>query len=61
MQSDPVLFDKFFGLFLSYWPHMGLIAGPILIITSRFRWRVLLQSLGVVILGISIGALVSRN
>ena len=61
MESDASLFDKILGLVLAYWPYIGILLGPILIITSRFRWRVLCQSLGVIILGVSIGAIVSKS
>jgi len=61
MESDVSLFDKLAGIVLAYWPYMGVLFGAALIIASRFRWQVLCQSFGVIILGASIGALVSKS
>ena len=61
MESDVSLFDKLAGIVLAYWPYMGMLFGSVLIIASRFRWQVLCQSFGVIILGVSIGALVSKT
>lgn len=61
MESDPSIFAKMLGIVRAYWPHLGVLCGLVLIIASRFRWRVLCQSLGVVILGIAIGALVANS
>lgn len=60
MELDASLLDRTVALFFVYWPYMGILLGPVLIIASRFRWRVLCQGLGVIILGVSIGALVSK-
>lgn len=61
MESDPSIFEKILGILRAYWPHLGVLCGLVLIIASRFRWRVLCQGLGVVMLGISIGALVAKS
>jgi len=60
MESDASLLDKIVSMFFAYWPYIGVLLGPVLIIASRFRWRMLCQGLGVIILGVSLGALVSK-
>jgi len=60
MEPDASLLERLLGIFLSYWPYMGMLLGPVLIIASQFRWRMLFQTLGVIILGLSIGGFISR-
>jgi len=60
MQPDPSPFDSLLVIFLRFWPQIGVVLGPVLIIVGRFRWRLVCESAGVIILGISIGALVSK-
>jgi hypothetical protein len=60
MQPDPSPFDSLVVGFLRFWPQIGMALGPVLIIAGRFRWRLVCESAGVIILGISIGAIASR-
>ena len=46
-------------LVLSYWAKIGVVVGPVLIVISRFRWRIFLELTGVLVTGVSLGAAMS--
>ena len=61
MPADSSLFDSLVAILLRFWPQLGLVLGMALMVMSRFRWRPLCTSVGMITLAICIGALVSRN
>jgi len=61
MQADPSPFHSLVPILLNFLPPIGLVAGTMLMVASRFRWRLFCESVGVIIVAISIGALISRS
>ena len=61
MQADPSPCEILVAVLLGLWPVIGLGLGTALMIASRFRWRLLCESVGVITLAICIGALVAKS